>query len=202
LTPNRTIVHEFETAGGSTMQVADATERDAELLWSWWNTPEARRNWSMDYRLSRVGSKPFGPGTIDAYLRYCQATGFVRPYLVLEFGIPIAYLETYTAAQSPLAHHPRVAPTDCGMHLIMAEQVRHTGTTLQVGVHVIDWLFDTYPDMSQMLSDPSVLNVPAQILLQRAGLTELDRIDLGYKQAVIYTVRREDWSRLRAAAGR
>jgi RimJ/RimL family protein N-acetyltransferase len=184
------------------MQLAEVTEHDADLLWSWWNTDETRRHWALDYRLSRVGTKPYGPATIGAYLRYCQATGFVRPYFVIESGVPIAYLETYTAANSALANHPRVGPADCGWHVMAAEQFRHTGTIFEIGINVIDWLFDTCPDMNQMLSDPSVHNRAAQVLNQRAGMTEIDRVDLGYKEAVIYAVSRDEWSRLRAAAGR
>jgi RimJ/RimL family protein N-acetyltransferase len=202
MNPHRKVVHEFETSQGWKMQLTAATEHDAELLWSWWDTDDARRTWAVDYRLSRVGTKPFGPGTIDAYLRYCQATGFVRPYVVIEAGVPIAYVETYTAAESPLARHPRVGPADRGLHMIMDEQAQHTGRALEMGVHLIDWLFDTCPDMRQMLGDPSVHNLPMQVICQRAGMTEIDRVDLGYKRAVIYAVSREEWSRLRAAAGR
>ncbi len=202
MNPHRTIVHEFETARGRKMQLAVATERDADVLWSWWDTDNARRHWAIDYRLSRVGSKPFGPRTMDAYLRYCHATGFVRPYIVVESGVPVAYLETYTAARSPLAHHPRVGPTDRGVQMMLDEEVQHSGRALEIGVHLIDWLFDTCPDMKQMLGDPSVHNLPMQMVCQQAGMTEIDRVDLGYKNAIIYAVSRDEWSRLRAAAGR
>jgi hypothetical protein len=202
VSPRRTIVHEFETSRGLRMQLAVATEHDADLVWSWWDTHDVRRNCPVDHRLSRVGTKPYGPGTVDAYLRYCQATGFVRPYLVIEYGVPVAYLETYPAAATALAQHPRIGPGDRGLHMIVDERVRHLGRALEISVPLIDWLFDTCPEMNQLLGDPSVHNLAAQALCRRVGMTELDRVDLGYKQAVIYSVGRAEWGRLRAAAGR
>jgi RimJ/RimL family protein N-acetyltransferase len=192
------IVHEFDTSYERRSQIVRATEQDADLLWSWWTSDHVSSNWAIDHRLDRVGSKPFGPRTIAAYLRYCRATGFVEPYLVRESGRPIAYVETYAGASTSLAGRPGIDPTARGVHMLIGDRsLQRRGRAFDIGVSLIDWLFDSFPDMNQMLGDPSVHNEPMQAMCRKIGMREIARVDLGYKTAVVFAVSREEWGRLR-----
>ena len=107
--------------------IAADPERHVDLVRGWMNEPHAAPWWGP-------------PADVGAYLREQVELEHSEPWIATSDGVPFAYVETYRAAEDPLADHYDARPGDRGWHVLVAEDYVGTGATRELGRHVVDRL--------------------------------------------------------------
>jgi len=99
-------------------------------------------------------------------------------FVGLHRGRPAFVVETYDPHHHPIANHYTVAPSDLGMHLLVAPaETPIRGFTTAVFFFVMDFLFsDAHID--RVIVEPDVRNDKIRALNRRAGFIERGEIVL------------------------
>jgi RimJ/RimL family protein N-acetyltransferase len=97
--------------------VAADPQRHADLVREWMHEPHVAPWWGP-------------PG--DGYLQEQVALPHLKPWIALSEGVPFAYLETYRAAEDPLAAHYEARPDDLGFHLLVTAGDVGTGAAREL----------------------------------------------------------------------
>ena len=162
------------------------------LVHAWMQQPHVAPWWRLDGPVDGVRS----------YLAEQLGAPHIQPWIVSVDRQPFAYVETYLAAQDPLAGQLRAAGSpvvlddaDRGWHVLVGNPDElGTGSSRLLGRAVLHHLF-TDPGVQRVVCEPDERN--ERMLRYCAGLRHqrLDRVDLPGKRAVILIVTREDATR-------
>lgn len=103
-------------------------EAHAALVGQWMHEPHAEQWWAV---------------TDDArgYLTAQLALPHSQPWIAVADGEPFAYVETYRAAEDPLAEHYDARPSDRGWHVLVGRGHVGTPATRALGRTVLERLF-------------------------------------------------------------
>ena len=113
-------------------------------------------------------------------------------WLVSEHGEPLALLETYDPARSPLAAVWPVRDGDAGLHLFVAASTRPVpGTTRAVMAAALRFLFSD-PAVQRVLVEPDLRNEKIRAINRWAGFREVGECPLPGKTACVSVVDRAD----------
>ena len=157
-------------------------DADLPLLHEWLSAPRAHA-WEL------VGAAP--EEVAREYRRMAAAPG-EDAWLVSEHGEPLALLETYDPARSPLAAVWPVRDGDAGLHLFVAASTRPVpGTTRAVMAASLRFLFSD-PSVQRVLVEPDLRNEKIRAINRWAGFREVGECPLPGKTACVSVVDRAD----------
>jgi len=164
---------------GVRFRPADPTE-DAALLHGWFQAEHVAPWWGL-----------VGPlETTREYLDANAALEHQRAWVATDDDGPLGYVETYLAAEDPLAAHYPAQPGDRGWHVLVGDAGRlGTGATRRLGVAVLSSLLGE-DDAARVVCEPDVRNHRMLGWCGALGGRELDRFPFGAKTAALIT-----WSR-------
>ncbi|MDO4918463.1 GNAT family N-acetyltransferase [Kocuria sp.] len=167
-------------------------EGDLALLHGWLSAPRAHA-WEL------VGA---APEEVLAEYRRMAGTDGEDAWIVSENGTPLALLETYDPARSPLAAVWPVRDGDAGLHLFVAPADSPVpGTTRAVMAAALRFLWSD-PAVQRVLVEPDVRNERIRAINRWAGFREVGECTLPEKTACVSVVERpaEEGAGTRSAA--
>ena len=97
--------------------VAADPRRHADLVRGWMCEPHVTPWWGHP---------------VEDYLEAQLALPHLQPWIALDDRVPFAYLETYRAAEDPLAAHYQSRPDDLGFHLLVTRDYVGTGAAREL----------------------------------------------------------------------
>ena len=158
------------------LRVVRPATADAHLLAHWMNTAHVARFWDQAWPRERW----------DAALAAQLDGTFSRPYLVLQDGVPLAYLEIYRAARDLVARHYDAHPADLGVHVAIGEPgAVNRGFGRALLRAVAGGLLAADPACRRVVAEPDVRNEMAVRAFVAAGYELRRECDFGYKRAAL-----------------
>lgn len=149
-------------------------ERHGELVDGWLHEPHVVPWWNRD-------------GSVDgtAYLADAVALPHLEPWVASADGVPFAYVETYVAAEDPLARHYPADPGDLGWHVLVGPvSFLGSGVPRLLGRTVVACLL-SQPRCERVVCEPDVRNARMLRFCAALGFA-LDReLDLPDKRAAL-----------------
>ena len=122
----------------------------------------------------------------DAALEAQLGGTFSRPYLVLQDGVPLAYLEIYRAARDLVARYYDADPADLGVHVAIGEpDAVNRGFGRALLRAVAGGLLAADPACRRVVAEPDVRNEMAVRAFVAAGYEPRRECDFGYKRAAL-----------------
>lgn len=146
-----------------------------EVIHEWMQEPHVVPWWRLD------GS----PQRVRDYLEAQCAMPHLTPWVVDAAGEPFAYLETYRAADDPLAAAYEARPGDLGWHVLVGPaRFLGSGVPREMGHMVVRWLF-RHHGASRVVCEPDVRNRRMIAFCQRLGGRVAAEIELPEKRAAL-----------------
>jgi acetyl CoA:N6-hydroxylysine acetyl transferase len=160
---------------------ADA-ERHADLLHGWLHQPHVRRWWT-------AGDRP----ATRSYLRRQAGSAHLVPWVVAEGGRPFGYVETYRAAEDPLADAHPLTPADRGWHVLVGPpEAVGSGLPRLLGRAVLAHLL-AEPGVDRVVCEPDERNGRMIAFCAALGHRRLATLDLPDKRAALLACTRADF---------
>jgi acetyl CoA:N6-hydroxylysine acetyl transferase len=160
-------------------EVADP-ERHTVLLHDWFHRPHVAPWWGPDRTL---------PQTRE-YIERQLGTGHLTPWIVDAGHLPFGYVETYRAAEDPLADAYPLHASDRGWHVLVGpEEVLGQGLPRLMARAVLARLL-TEPiagaaSITRVVCEPDERNQRMIAFCHALGYETLASLDLGYKRAAL-----------------
>lgn len=157
-----------------------AVDRDLPVLHDWLSQPRAAAWHLVDASQQAVATE---------YRRMAEDPSETA-WLVHENGHPLALVETYDPACSPLTEVFPVRDGDAGLHLFLAPTSEPvSGTTGAVMAAALDLLWAD-PVVQRVLVEPDVHNHAVRAVNLKAGFRELEHVVLPGKTACLSVLER------------
>lgn len=169
---------------------------DAARLQGWGHQPHVSP-WWPELRVS--------VDEVRDYLCGQRALPHLRPWIVLGDGAPLGYVETYRAAEDPLADHYRALPGDRGWHVLVGPPEAIGGGLPRLMVRELVLALFREPGAERVLCEPDARNGRMLSFCRRLGGVVEELLDLPDKRAALVVWTRERTERLwpgAIAAGR
>jgi RimJ/RimL family protein N-acetyltransferase len=155
------------------IELVDADpEVHLNLVHGWMNEPHVAEWWGL------AGS----PAEVRAYLAAQAALPHLEPWIACADGVPFAYVETYHAAEDPLAAHYAARASDRGWHLLVAASHVGTGAPRELGRFIVDRLFE---DGERVLCEPDERNTRMLAFCRALGGEVRETLQLPDKRAAL-----------------
>ncbi|MCK9249751.1 MAG: acetyltransferase [Solirubrobacteraceae bacterium] len=157
----------------------DAVRSDAHLplLRRWLAEPHLRPWWEVDDVAAYVAATP----------------AHQRAWVVADAAGPYGYVETYRAADDPLADHAPVGPADRGWHVLVGDPARiGTGAAQRLAIATVCGLLGE-PGVERVVCEPDVRNARMLAFCTALGGRTLTEFDFaGRKRAALVAWTRDD----------
>ncbi len=151
---------------------ADPDEHLA-LVHEWMNAPHVAEWWDLAGTAEEV----------RGYLVAQSALPHLEPWIACADGVPFAYVETYRAADDPLAEHYAAQPGDRGWHVLVGDvSYLGTGVPRALGRVVVDRLLD---DGDRVVCEPDVRNARMLAFCRALGGEVRAELELPGKRAAL-----------------
>lgn len=157
-------------------------DRDAAAVYEWNQMPHVIPWWCLS-----------GPrAVVDRYLRAQMRLAHSRSWIGRCGDDPFAYVETYRAAEDPLALHYDARPSDRGWHVLVGP-VRYLGSGVPrlLGAEVLRMLF-AEAGVGRVVCEPNIHNHRMIAFCERLGGRKVAEIDLPDKRAALMMWERGD----------
>lgn len=155
----------------------------ADLLHSWFAQPHVQPWW---------GGERSRPDTHAYLVRQC-GSAHLTPWVVSSPDGPFGYVETYRAAEDPLAEYFPLRPSDRGWHVLVGPpDVPGTGLPRLLGRAVLAWLL-AEPGVDRVVCEPNERNARMVGYCAALGYHVLASLDLPDKRALLLTYDRDDF---------
>lgn len=161
-------------------------DRDLTVLHGWLTAPRAEA-WGL------VGADR---DTVAAEYRRMESSGFERAWMLEEAGQPLALVEIYDPACSPLAAAYPVRDGDVGLHLFLAPTEHPLPGTSRIAMAAALDLILADPAVQRVVVEPDATNDAIRRINRWAGFTEISDIQLPDKTACLSMLTRNDVRRL------
>lgn len=149
-------------------------ERDIELIHGWMQQPHVIPWWRLEG----------DPALVGRYLRTQCALEHLTPWVIDADGVPFAYLETYRAADDPLARAYAADPDDLGWHVLVGPAAMlGSGVPRAMGRAVVRRLFDE--GAGRVVCEPDVRNRRMIAFCERLGGRVVAELELPDKRAAL-----------------
>jgi siderophore synthetase component len=142
------------------------------LVHRWMNEPHVAPWWGL------AGS----PSEVRDYLTAQVALAHLEPWIAYADGVPFAYVETYRAAEDPLAAFYDARGSDRGWHLLVAASHVGTGVPRELGRFVDDRLLE---EGSRVLCEPDERNARMLAFCRALGGEVRETLELPDKRAAL-----------------
>jgi RimJ/RimL family protein N-acetyltransferase len=156
-------------------------ERHLRLLHDWLRQPHVKPWWGAERDLDQT----------RAYLERQLSSGYLTPWVVAAGDLTFGYVETYRAAEDPLAEAYPLGVGDRGWHVLVgpAEVLGH-GLPRLMGRAVLARLLSE-PGVDRVVCEPDVRNERMIAFCGALGHERLTTLDLGHKRAALLACTRE-----------
>ncbi len=149
--------------------------RHLELVHGWMQQPHVVPWWQLDGASARTRD----------HLLAQRALAPREPWIATADGTPFAYVETYRAAEDPLAAHYEARPGDRGWHLLVGPPAwLGTGVARLLGNRVVDGLL-AEPGCERVVCEPDVRNARMIAFCERLGGRVVAELELPDKRAAL-----------------
>jgi RimJ/RimL family protein N-acetyltransferase len=153
--------------------VAADPDAHLELLHGWMNAPHVDEWWRS------AGTRD----EVRAYVQRQLDLPHVQPWVASSDGVPFAYVETYRAAEDPLAEHYEARAGDRGWHVFVGEpSFMGTGVPRELGRVVVERLF---AEGDRVLCEPDERNARMLAFCRALGGEVRASLDLPDKRAAL-----------------
>ncbi len=130
-------------------------------------------------------------------LRACYQCIMQNPYAHSFIGLyqekPICQFDLYKVAVDELSTLVTHEPQDCGFHLLMAPNEKPVhGLTHSLIKAFLDFYFGM-PATGSMFAEPDAQNTKSIRLLENAGFSCIDIVEMSYKSAYVYSLTKESF---------
>ena len=156
-----------------------------ELLHGWLRQPHVAPWWGPERDLEETGT----------YLRRQVDADHLVPWIVSHDGEPFGYVETYRAAEDPLAEAYPLDAGDRGWHVLVGPpHLLGSGLPRLMGRAVLARLFAD-PRVARVVCEPDDRNGRMLRFCRGLGYERLATLDLGHKQAALLACTRDSFTR-------
>jgi RimJ/RimL family protein N-acetyltransferase len=170
-------------------------DRHTTLLHGWFHQPHVLPWWGPARTM----------GEMRAYLAGQRDSGYLQPWIVsaLDPGpdgepFPFGYVETYRAAEDPLADVFPLTDRDRGWHVLVGPpEAIGRGLPRQMGHAILDRLF-AEPGVERVVCEPDVRNERMHGFCRALGYEVAATLDLADKRAYLFAMDRATYDRRRA----
>jgi acetyl CoA:N6-hydroxylysine acetyl transferase len=171
--------------GSLDFELADP-DAHTELVHDWLHRPHVAPWWPPALSLPET----------RAYLREQQARAHLDPWVVSSAGVPFAYVETYRAAEDPLATVFPLHSSDRGWHVLVGPQeLLGSGLPRLLGRAVLARLF-AGASIDRVVCEPDERNTRMLRFCEALGYERLATVDLPDKRAALMACTRDEFERL------
>lgn len=155
-------------------EIADPDEH-TPLLYDWLRRPHVAPWWGAERDVAQT----------RAYLVRQRASGHLVPWVVRAGDTSFGYVETYRAAEDPLAQHFPLRDSDRGWHVLVGPpEVLGSGLPRLMGRAVLAHLFAD-PGVDRVVCEPNERNGRMLSFCRALGYEPLAALDLPDKRAVL-----------------
>lgn len=182
--PQTTVTHSIDSLQ---FEMADSATHTT-LLHDWLRLPHVAPWWTPKLSLPETRT----------YLDHQLAQDHLNPWVVSLEGTPFAYIETYRAAEDPLAEAFPVRATDRGWHVLVGPpEMLGSGLPRLLGRAVLARLFadTTHGDVERVVCEPDERNTRMLRFCETLGYTRLATVDHDNKRAAVMACTRDEWAR-------
>ena len=163
--------------------VPASPDEHTELLHGWLHEPHVRRWWSH-------GDRP----ATARYLARQRASGHLVPWVVAADDRPFGYVETYRAADDPLAAAYPLTAADRGWHVLVGPpDAIGSGLPRLLGRAVVAHLL-TRPGAERVVCEPDERNARMIAFCRALGHERLATLDLPDKRAALLACTRASFA--------
>lgn len=150
-------------------------ERHTRLLYDWLHQPHVAPWWGPDRTLDET----------RAYLERQLGSGHLTPWIVSAGDLSFGYVETYRAAEDPLARAYPLVASDRGWHVLVGPaEVLGRGLPRLMGRAVLARLLSE-DGVDRVVCEPDQRNERMIAFCAALGHERLATLDLGHKQAAL-----------------
>ncbi|MGH9212041.1 MAG: GNAT family N-acetyltransferase [Acidimicrobiales bacterium] len=150
-------------------------DRHTDLLYDWLRRPHVAPWWGTERDRQQT----------SAYLARQLATGHLLPWVVAAGGVPFGYVETYRAAEDPLASYFPLDDTDRGWHVLVGPPAQlGTGLPRLLGRAVLAYLLSDWA-VERVVCEPNERNARMLGFCRALGYERLATLDLPDKRAAL-----------------
>lgn len=156
----------------------------AGLLREWLDQPHVAPWWAAE-RIQET----------SVYLAHRLAIGHVTPWIAWADDQPFGYVETYRAAEDPLAAAYPLTPNDRGWHVLVGPpQLLGSGLPRLLGRAVLAGLL-AERGVNRVVCEPDERNTRMLRFCERLGYSRLATVDLRDKRAALMACTRDEFVR-------
>lgn len=147
------------------------------LLYDWFSQPHVSPWWGGARSVEKT----------HAYLLRQCGSDYLTPWVVSDGGTPFGYVETYRAADDPLAAYYPLLPSDRGWHVLVGPaEALGSGRPRLLGRAVLAWLL-AEPGVDRIVCEPNERNARMVGFCAALGYRVLAALDLPDKRALLLT---------------
>jgi RimJ/RimL family protein N-acetyltransferase len=158
-------------------------DRDAGLLYDWMHQPHVAPWWGPDRSLEQT----------RGYLERQLGTGHLTPWVVSVGDRDFGYVETYRAAEDPLAEAYPLRPSDRGWHVLVGPaEVIGRGLPRLMARAVLARLLSE-EGVDRVVCEPDERNARMLAFCRALGHERLTTLDLGHKRAALLACTRDQF---------
>jgi RimJ/RimL family protein N-acetyltransferase len=161
-------------------------DRHTELLYDWLHRAHVMPWWGEERDLSETGG----------YIERQLGSGHLTPWVVSAGDLEFGYVETYRAAEDPLAEAYPLRDSDRGWHVLVGPaKVLGRGLPRLMGRAVVAHLLSE-PGVDRVVCEPDERNARMLAFCRRLGHERLATLDLGRKRAALLAADRSRFDAL------
>jgi acetyl CoA:N6-hydroxylysine acetyl transferase len=161
-------------------------DRHTALLHDWLHRPHVSPWWGPERTLRETRD----------YIERQRGSAHLTPWVVTAGTLPFGYVETYRAAEDPLAEAYPLEASDRGWHVLVGpDEVRGRGLPRLMGRAVLARLLTEpsggEPGVTRVVCEPDERNGRMIAYCHALGYETLTHVDLGDKRAALLACTRE-----------
>lgn len=159
-------------------------DTDLEMVHDWVNRAYAKKYWQLDGTIEKV---------YDTYYNI-QRNSNAHSYIGLLGNVPVCQFDLYRVLADEIRKWVLNAGAhDCGLHLIMAPIPKPVHGLSTILIQAMLEYYFSFPEAMHMYAEPDITNRRSNFLLRQANFQFIQSIELSYKTANLYCLKREQF---------
>lgn len=169
----------------NTLQLRSLSIReDIPKISRWLNTEAARKFWDADNSIEHLN---------EVYKGIVNNPN-ITSFIIDLNGEQVCLIDVYAVLHDELGTHVPATRNDYGIHFFMAPAGNSIRNLSVCCMQLCFRFLFSFKDVEIIYGEPDINNIKANQLVQKAGFKFLQRQELSYKTANVYTCRRSTFS--------